>query len=131
MVENPGTGSADQLITEQGTNGNELLEKLAALPVSTWRYVWEDPSIRHLGPMAQDFATAFGLGNDDRTISVVDAIGVATVAIQALYRRLRALEVEDAALRIKISKLEAAIGSGDSRQGAEASKPDPEIASSG
>jgi hypothetical protein len=28
----------------------------------------EPPAVRHLGPMAQDFRAAFGLGDDDRTL---------------------------------------------------------------
>jgi hypothetical protein len=80
-------------------NGHEILEKLAALPISTWNYVFDDASVRHLGPMAQDFAAAFGLGDSDEVINIVDANGVVMVAIQALYRRVQALEAEVAALR--------------------------------
>ena len=80
-------------------NGQELLERLAALPISEWNYDFDDASIRHLGPMAQDFAAAFGLGNDDKTISLIDANGVVMVAIQALHRRVVALEAELAALK--------------------------------
>jgi len=39
-----------------------------------------------VGPTAQDFRAAFGLGEDDRHISTVDSEGVALAAIQALYR---------------------------------------------
>ena len=80
-------------------SGHELLERLAALPVATWRYHWEPPHVRHLGPMSQDFRAAFGLGSDERRIDMVDANGVLTVAVQALYRRIAALEAEVAALR--------------------------------
>jgi len=80
-------------------NGHDILEKVAALPVSTWHYDWEPPTMRHLGPMAQDFAATFGLGDDDRSINMVDANGVLTVAVQALYRRVVALEAEVAELR--------------------------------
>jgi hypothetical protein len=62
------------------------------LPISTWNYKWDLASTRHLGPMAQDFKVTFGLGDDDKTINVVDANGVVMVAIQALYRRVVALE---------------------------------------
>ena len=55
--------------------------------------------MRHLGPMAQDFMAAFRLGDDDRKINLLDANGVLTVAIQALYRRLVQLEAEVAALK--------------------------------
>lgn len=71
---------------------DEVLAKLAELPVSTWTYDWEPPHVRHMGPMAQDFAAAFGLGTDDRTIFPVDAQGVLMAAVQALYRRVLELE---------------------------------------
>ena len=70
------------------------MEKLASLPISTWNYKSDPPSVRHLGPMAQDFAAAFGLGGDDRVINLLDANGVLMVAVQALYRRLIAVETE-------------------------------------
>jgi hypothetical protein len=76
-------------------NGQEILEKLARLPISSWSYRWEDPAkIRHLGPMSQDFMAAFGLGDNDRQIAFIDANGVVMVAIQALYRRIETLESE-------------------------------------
>jgi len=79
-------------------DGYDILERLAKLPVSTWNYQWDPPSTRHLGPMAQDFAAAFGLGDSDTTINLVDANGVNVVAIQALYRKLQALEARVAEL---------------------------------
>ena len=50
------------------------------LPVSVWTYGFDDDGVRHLGPMAQDFAAAFGLGDDDRVIDMVDANGVVMAA---------------------------------------------------
>lgn len=75
-------------------NGHEVLAKLSELPVSTWRYLWESPPIRHLGPMAQDFYAAFGLGDSDRHIHQIDSSGVAFVAIQALCKRVQELEAQ-------------------------------------
>jgi hypothetical protein len=80
-------------------SGPQVLEKLAALPISTWSYEWE-PDVRHLAPMSQDFAAAFGLGADDKKIDLLDANGVNMVAIQAMYRRLVALERLVAELRL-------------------------------
>jgi hypothetical protein len=80
-------------------DGREILAKLVALPISTWNYKSDPPSVRHLGPMAQDFMAAFGLGADDKVINTVDANGVVMVAIQALHRRIEALEAEVAQLR--------------------------------
>ena len=88
-----------QAPSTEPVHGFEILEKLAALPISTWNYKTDPPSVRHLGPMAQDFAAAFGLGADDRTIAFVDANGVLMVAVQALYRKVRQLEAEVAELR--------------------------------
>lgn len=95
----PGPYEAFEPVAEEPVKGFEVLEKLAALPVSTWRYKTEPPEVRHLGPMAQDFKDAFGLGDSDKHINFVDANGVTIVAIQALYRRIAQLEAEVAALK--------------------------------
>nr|VFJ86522.1 MAG: hypothetical protein BECKLFY1418B_GA0070995_100382 [Candidatus Kentron sp. LFY] len=68
----------------QTANPGEVLEKLAEVPVQTWNYKWDDASIRHMGPMAQDFYGAFGLGNTDKFIYHMDAIGVCLAAIKGL-----------------------------------------------
>ncbi|MFD9426575.1 MULTISPECIES: tail fiber domain-containing protein [unclassified Streptomyces] len=80
-------------------NGYQVLEQVVQLPVSTWRYHWDPPHVRHLGPMAQDWWKAFKVGENDRTICCTDANGVALVAIQALHRELTELRSEVAALR--------------------------------
>ena len=59
------------------------------MPISTWSYKADDPSVRHLGPMAQDFHAAFGLGRTDRAYDPIDAHGVELAAIKALYERVR------------------------------------------
>lgn len=82
-------------------NGYQVLEQVTRLPVSTWRYHWDPPHVRHLGPMAQDWWKAFGVGENDRTICCTDANGVAIVAIQALHRELTELRAEVAALRAR------------------------------
>ena len=71
-----------------------VLEKVAQLPITTWNYKTQDDAIRHMGPTAQDFYAAFGLGDSDKTIATVDADGVALAAIQGLYERNQALEAE-------------------------------------
>src|SRR5207253_2546232 len=42
--------------------GEALLRGLQSVPVSTWNYRSQDRHVRHMGPMAQDLYTAFGLG---------------------------------------------------------------------
>jgi hypothetical protein len=43
----------------QDVDPSLILQRLLQLPVASWKYVWDDPEIRHIGPMAQDFAGAF------------------------------------------------------------------------
>ncbi len=86
-------------------NGFQILNQVADLPITTWRYHWEGPQVRHLGPMAQDWAATFGLGEDDTSIALVDANGVALVSIQALYRLIGDLRQEVADLRGRVETL--------------------------
>ena len=79
-------------------DGRGVLARLLAMPIETWNYLSQDPAIRHIGPMAQDFAAAFGVGEDDRHILPIDANGVALAAIQALAARLEAAEARIAEL---------------------------------
>ncbi len=60
------------------------LAKLAALPISRWSYRSER-GVRHVGPMAQDFYAAFGVGEDDKHITSIDEDGVALAAIKGLH----------------------------------------------
>ncbi len=66
-----------------------VLARVAALPLSTWHYKTQDERFRHMGPMAQDFHEAFGLGESDSAIATVDADGVALAAIQGLAARVQ------------------------------------------
>ena len=94
-----------------------VLEGVAHLPILRWQYKpmghRQDQGVRHLGPMAQDFHSAFGLGQDEVTIATVDADGVALAAIQGLYllvreqdQKLQASEQQIEALRNRVAELE-------------------------
>ena len=88
-----------------GVDTHAILDHVARLPIETWQFKGE--TIRHIGPMAQDFSAAFHVGADDRHIDLIDANGVALAAIQALTERLEAQETELAALRATIQRLQA------------------------
>lgn len=97
-------------------NGQDILTRLSNLPIQSWNYKTQDPSIRHMGPTAQDFQAAFGLGEDERHISTVDADGVALAAIQELHRlaqeqaaQLAAQQEQIAALETRLAALEASL----------------------
>lgn len=89
-------------------DGLEVLERLSGVPMASWSYESQDSSIRHMGPMAQDFRAAFGLGEDDRHISTLDADGVALAAIQALYEIVREKDREIQTLKERLDALERA-----------------------
>jgi hypothetical protein len=72
----------------------EILQAVAALPIETWNYIGDDTSVRHLGPVAQDFAAAFELGESDTGFTTIDADGVALAAIQGLYAQNQALQAQ-------------------------------------
>jgi len=92
-------------------DGEDVLARLARMPVTEWGYKAQDATIRHMGPMAQDFHAAFGLGEDPLRISTIDADGVALAAAHALEARTRAtnerLTREVEALRERLLQLEA------------------------
>ena len=65
-----------------------VLAKLADMPVSMWEYKGS-PGRTYIGPTAQDFHQAFGLGQDDKSISTLDTDGVMYAAIQGLVEELK------------------------------------------
>jgi hypothetical protein len=88
----------------------EVLAKVAALPMATWNYKSQDASVRHIGPMAQDFMAAFNVGESETGISTIDAEGVALAAIQGLNQKLEAeaaaLRSENALLKQRLARIE-------------------------
>lgn len=80
----------------------QVLTKVANLPIETWNYKDQSPTIRHIGPMAQDFAAAFAVGEDNRFINLVDANGVALAAIQGLYKLLQEKDDQIRAMRAEL-----------------------------
>jgi hypothetical protein len=89
----------------------DLLARIAAMPVREWNYKAQGPEIRHMGPTAQDFHKAFGLGEDPLGISTIDADGVALAAVRALEARTRSINErltrENEELRARLARLEA------------------------
>jgi hypothetical protein len=90
----------------ESVDPTHMLARVRELPISTWNYSSDDPAIRHIGPMAQDFAAIFGLGADDRRIHPIDGQGVAFAAIQGLVADLERLRVERGVLAARVSALE-------------------------
>jgi hypothetical protein len=84
------TNASDRNLKENfaPVDNTQVLAKINTMAIETWNYKSEGRAVRHLGPVAQDFYSAFGLGQDDKHISTVDEGGVALAAVQELYRML-------------------------------------------
>ena len=129
-VGTPGTNGNGAHVTNGGvwTNGSDrnskknftpvdqkdILAKVADLPITAWQYKREPDSVRHIGPVAQDFYAAFGLGGSDKHIGTVDIDGVALAAIQGLHKlvqekdgRIDALHEEIASMSERLERLES------------------------
>jgi hypothetical protein len=93
-------------------DADDLLAKIARMPVQEWSYKAQGQGIRHVGPTAQDFRAAFGLGEHPLRIGALDADGINLAAVKALEARTRAsderrqaLELELATLRTQVDEL--------------------------
>jgi hypothetical protein len=96
------TDSSDRNAKEnfQPVDSAQVLAQIQRLPITTWNFKAEDDSVRHIGPVAQDFHAAFGTGADDKHLAALDGNGVALAAIQGLNRKLEA-QVKDKDARIE------------------------------
>jgi len=107
----PGSGSWSSA-SDRGLKANfaqvdrrQLLSRVLALPISTWNYKTQAESIRHIGPMAQDFYAAFHIGEDDKHITTIDEGGVALAAIQGLYEIVKEKDEQIAVLQQQIEAM--------------------------
>ena len=94
-------------------DGEDVLAKISVMPVTTWSYIAENNGVRHMGPVAQDFYTAFRLGTDSASIGMIDINGVNLAAVKALEQRtadLRAAQDQLAEKAKRIDALEQRVG---------------------
>ncbi len=82
-----------------------MLAKLSAMPITIWNYKKDSSGERHVGPVAEDFYGAFGLGHDDKHVSFGDTSGIALLAVQGLIAELTEKETAIEALRQRNSEL--------------------------
>jgi len=101
------TNNSDRNRKENITSlsNRKMLEKLADLDISEWNYKVEGENVKHIGPMAQDFFEMFGLGKDNKSISTIDASGVALAAIKELHTKTKEID----RLNERVIELERAI----------------------
>jgi hypothetical protein len=80
-----------------------LLERVASLRVRDYKMKDQDDGTRHIGPVAQDFAAAFGYGESNTCINLADADGVLLAAVQALYEQNQVLTGRVSELEAKLA----------------------------
>jgi hypothetical protein len=80
-------------------DGRAVLARLVRLPVSEWSFAFDSEQVRHIGPTAEDFQEAFGLGQTGDGLHLTDVNGVALAALQGLYAELEDRDGQIAALR--------------------------------
>jgi hypothetical protein len=88
-------------------SNTEILDKLVALPITKWTFKQSDDSVKYVGPMAQDFHAAFGLGgSNDRVIHATNAQGVTMAALQGLNTKV---EDKTKTLEARLNELEVRV----------------------
>jgi hypothetical protein len=100
------TASAAMMDNRAPVDFDALLSHLSAMPIAYFTTKGATVPARELGPSAEDFRAAFGLGRDGRSIAEGNESGVALAAAQGLYRKIVADEAEIAAQRKEIAALE-------------------------
>ena len=91
-------------------DGEAVLNKLSNIWLGSWNYKTQDKTMRHYGPMAQEFFAAFGndglgvIGNDT-TLATSDVDGVTLIAVKALIERNDALTSRVELLEAVIRKM--------------------------
>jgi hypothetical protein len=89
-----------------------ILDKVGSLDITQWVYK-DKANIKHIGPMAQDFNKAFGIGKTDKSIPLVDYLGISLASIKAIYiklaekdDKLKKLQFENIELKERLEKIE-------------------------
>lgn len=107
----------------QEVDGEDVLGRLRNLELTTWKFNEDSTGARHMGPVAEDFRSAYGLGESASSIGVQDLAGVALAAAQALEKRTAELDARtrevgelQALVRAMEKRLERLEGRGTTRR---------------
>jgi hypothetical protein len=101
LTENSDVNSKQDIVP---VDSDDLLARIAELPIAEWSYI-DAPNERHIGPMAQDFHAAFGLGKSDKFIATLDSTGIALAGIKALKAENNSITMENRELRNELNEL--------------------------
>ncbi|OCK55418.1 tail fiber domain-containing protein [Bradyrhizobium sp. LMTR 3] len=81
---------------------SSVLDRISHLKIDEWKYRHEPGSVRHIGPVAEDWHEAFGTGDSDKYIPLMDGVGVTLVGVQALKEKNDSLYAEVESLRAEL-----------------------------
>ena len=103
------TFSSDRSLKENFVeiDPKEVLERVSRLPITEWNF--KGYTLRHIGPVAQDFQALFPLGGSETMIDSGDLQGVALAAIQGLHEMLREKDTKISTLEARIAALESLV----------------------
>ena len=110
------TEASDAALKEnfEPADPQSILARILKLPITTWNYTADGSTVRHMGPMAQDFYAAFGLGTDNTHIAPLDVNGVTLAGLQWLTHlfqtqetQIEQLERENQELEQRLDAIEA------------------------
>ena len=93
-------------------DGKGVLARLEAMPISSWNYLGAAADDRHLGPVAEDFHAAFGLGSSAHFVAPTDLAGVALASVKALQDEVHERDQRIDALETRLRELEDLIRHG-------------------
>ena len=104
--------NSDRRLKENFTSikPREILKSVASLPINSWSYKGNRTE-RHIGPVAQDFYSAFSVGSGDTHIAALDSSGIALAAIQGLNEIVADKDEKIRELEARLQKLESVVSS--------------------
>ncbi len=93
-----------------GINPDDILGKINQLEVSRWNYKFEDESITHIGPIAEDFYRLFKTGSQEDELHLIDSIGVSLAGVKALSGKLNVQQRKIEEFKREVKGLRAQFG---------------------
>jgi hypothetical protein len=94
------TDASDENLKEnfEKIDGKDILDRINKLKITRWNYKTDLSTVKHIGPMAQEFYKYFHVG-DSVSIAAMDKAGIALIAIQELYLKTQKLEKDNEDLK--------------------------------
>ena len=88
-------GASSKSIKEnyEALDFDTILAKIDQLPVERWNYKSEGSGIKHIGPYAEDFKAAFGIGESNKSIALIDEAGIALAGTKGLIEKMKIQDV--------------------------------------